>query len=387
MRHGTYAYNLVLNPGGAPTAYDTLPGSLGPIRTTITRGRPTDLQSVAMGTCMVTLVDEAGVFNPANASSPLVSAGQLKPMRKLTMSITPTAGAATAVYTGYLSRLWANPDATVQTATLEFVDGLIVLERSFPIIASTGITRVGTQIAALLTASGIAGGDMDVSAGRVLLDFETDGTLSARQVISDLQAIDQGAFYYSAAGKYTYRDRDQRVGRNRPAVVATLTSTAVAAQVPGFDVTLAVNEQSALAQRLVGGTVEDVGTVQTISDTTYLGFRQAGALVESVYLRDQVQANSLAQHVVATRKTGDVPTRDVVLPGLTLAQIQQQTLLELTDAVTLSGLGVSSTGIVESMRHDITRDQHATTYVLTSWPGYGFTIGVSTISGADPIAY
>jgi hypothetical protein len=423
-RLATYAFEVIWNPGGS-TVYDTLPASNGPIRCTIQRGRSSDLAAMTMGTMTLVIQDRAGVYNPANAASPLVVAGYLRPMRRGQVSVAPVGSSTfTPIFTGYLTRVWADPSATVRQATFEFVDGFKILDRAFPVIAATGPIRAGAAMDLLVTAAGItAPADKALDPGRWLPDFSADGTASALAGIAAIALIDQGVFYIAADGVVTYKDRDARVGRARGLPVDVLSADTVGGQIPGFDTQTIVNQQGVQAQRTVvtvntDGTVStstvDMGTLQTANDTSYLGWPQAGGTIQSVYLRDEIQANSLAQHVVATRKLGDVQTRDATLPGLTSALLAQQVALEISSPVTLVGLGVAdptptsgalydtalydttlygtgtgepTEGLIESIRHEISRQQHTTAYTLTSRLGYGFTIGYSAVGGSDLVAY
>ncbi len=390
MNFGTYAFSVPWNPGFT-TAYDTLPAPNGPVRCSIRRGRASDLATMSTATCALVVQDKDGVYNPANASSPLVSAGYLRPMRKLTVTVTPTAGSPTPIFTGYLTRLWAHPGVVEKTVEFEFVDGFRIIEKKNPVIASTGIITAGAGIDTVLTAAGItAAGDKDLDAGGWLPDLRADGSRTAIDIINEIALIDQGAFFVAAGGKFTYRDRSARYGRSRAAPVTTINVTGVEHQVPGFDVQNVVNEQSAQAQAFV--TDEDgrvstvnVGEMQSFAETSYLGYVQGGGLVSSPFFRDANQAFSYALHVVTTRRNGDVPTRDVRLPGLSVAQVTQQVALEISAAVTLTGLGITSEGLIESISHDIVRDQHVTDITLTSRPGYAFTVGVSTVGSATDL--
>lgn len=616
MNFGTYAFMVAWNPGGAATAYDALPRA--PLSCSIRRGRPTDLQGMSTGSCRLVLSDEARVYDPSNAASPLVAGGYLRPMRRLSVTVTPTGAsgsyrqtvlndnpsgywrlgeasgtvasdasgyghsgvyeggvgaygttgalsgdadtavtfngatgdmtvtyaaapsataasieawvlvsvsaqtgviaqttiggapdtrfvlyhdqgnlrfrrsvggawsevsvsdagstgawmhvvgtydgalhlyvngaaatttarggvtlggqetdpglvrlfanvddvatyptalglarvsahyqagvdpsgadpAASAIFTGLLTRLWANPGAVEPTVEMEFVDGFWALQHAFPVVASTGQVTAGQALSLLLSASGITSeAYKDLDQGGLLADFVADGTRSALDLAQEIELVDQGVFFYSAAGRYTYRDRTSRYGRARATPVATVSAASIATQVPGFDAANVVNKQGVQVRRRVvtandDGTTTttevDLGDLQEIEETSYLGSTQAGSPIASTLLRDETQAYSLAQHVVLTKRAGDIPVQEIAVPGLTAAMVQQQVTVDLANPVTLSGVGVSGEGLVESITHEITRAQHVTTYAVTSRPGYGFTLGVSTIGGPDVIRY
>ncbi len=396
MNYATYAFPVTWAPGSS-TAWDLLNNPAGPVRCQITRGRTSNLGQMEMGRMVLSIPDEDRTYDPSYASGGLVSLGNLRPLRFGQCVMTPTGGSATPIFSGYLSRVWATADATNRQSTLEFVDGFWILAHAYPVVAPAGQIRVGTAIGLVLNTAGIAGGLQDLDLGGYTPEFSADGSRSALDVIAGLVEVDQGAFFCSGAGKYTYRDRSSRVGRGRGAAVATLAATALSAQVPGFDVSNVVNSQRVQAQRTmttVNGdgttstTAVDLGLPQVVTDTAYLGVVQAGTPIASVYVRDETHANSLAQHMVATRKAGDTPVRDALMPGLTLAQIQTQAALELSSPVTLSGVGIASEGLIERIQHDIDRQGgHRTTYAISSRPGYGFTVGFSQISGSDLLVY
>lgn len=396
MNFGAYAFAVTWAPGSS-TAWDALAAPAGPDRCQITRGRSSDLGQMEMGRMVLTIPDEARTYDPSNAGSGLVAPGNLRPLRFGQAVVTPTGGSATPLFSGYLSRVWANADAANRQATLEFVDGFWLLAHAYPVVPPAGLVRVGTAIGLVLNTVGIAGGLQDLDLGGWTPEFAADGSRSALDVVAGLVEVDQGAFFCAAAGTFTYRDRSSRVGRARGTPVATLAVGALSAQVPGFDVAAVVNSQRAQAQRTqttvnddgtTSTSLVDLGAAQVVTDASYLGVVQAGTPVASVYLRDETHANSLAQHLVATRKQGDTPVRDAVVPGLTLAQVQTQVALELSSAVTLSGVGVASEGLIERIQHDVDRrDGHRTTYAVSSRPGYAFTIGYSTVGGSDLMGY
>src|SRR5262245_761801 len=80
------------------------------------------------GTAVVELVDDAGHFDPTNATSPLYGTG---PLTQAAICLqNPVTNTWTTLFRGYISQLQWTPYQTKQWAnvTLELVDGLALLQ-------------------------------------------------------------------------------------------------------------------------------------------------------------------------------------------------------------------------------------------------------------------
>jgi Concanavalin A-like lectin/glucanases superfamily len=367
-----YDFTITWNPGGS-TAYDH-PRVLS---CTITRGRQSEQLTVNQGRCVLVCFDPDGVMNPANAASPL--GANLKLMRQVQVTLKAPAVATVPLFTGFVARLVHDARVGAGLTTIEAVDGFELPSLSRPTIAATGATTVGTALGLVLTDAGVPGGSQSLDAGDLLPDFSADATISGLQVIDDVLLVDRGSYVVQATGTHAYRDRSSLFGQRTP--VATWTAVLGDVVLPGVDVLNIANKQQ--VKKLPSG------VVQTASDATSIATYRTRQpeMIQSVYLRDDTQAASLASHVVQTRKAPDIPTRVLRMPGMTGDQLRQQAAREIGDVVTLSGLGTLPEGRIEGVQHRIARGTHVTEYTLTARSFVGFTIGRSTIEGPDPIAY
>jgi hypothetical protein len=369
---GTYVATATWNPGGS-TAYDVL----NALSIDITRGRQGESLSAEMGRCRVAVYDPTGIYNPNNASSPL--GANLKLWRGLRVECTPSGGSLTPMFTGFVSRIWHDSRVGVKQTIIEAVDGFRLLDLNRPVIASTGAVLSGAAVGLVLDEAGVAGGLQDLDDGDVLPDFSADGSATGLSVVDDMLAVDRGWYFVTAGGNHAYRSRSSLYGRRT--AVATFTTAIGDVAIPALDELNIVNKQTA--------TKTPGGTPQTYSDATSItdyAERQPDD-IESAYLLNDNQANSLATWVVLTRKSPDLATRTMFVPGMTLAQVQQQVAREISDPVTLSGLGPATSARVAGLSHRITREVHTTGYTLSLRTSTGFTIGVSVIEGSDVIVY
>lgn len=368
----TYDFQIEWNPGGG-TPYDH-PKVL---RCQIRRGRRGEPLAIEQGRCTLTCYDPDGVMNPANPASPLV--GNLKVMRRVHVAVAPDGVPLTRIFSGFVSRIWHDGRVGVKQTLIEAVDAFELMNVYLPTYSATGPILSGTLIGNLLTAIGITNpADRLLDTGSTLADASADGTKTNLTIVQEVLAVDKGVYFVTATGAHAYADRTSLYGRRD--ADATFTPALVEVLTPSIDVLNVVNRQ--VVQRTGG-------SAQTATDATSIGDygTRNGSRIESTYIVDDTQAASLASFVVQTRKDPDIPARTLRVPGMSVAQLQQQATRDVGDVVTLSGLGTEPEARIEGIAHDITDRTHVTDYEVTTRSFVGFIIGVSTIEGPDLIAY
>jgi len=345
---------------------------------TITRGRHGDAGSIEQGRCVLRLKDSTGKYNPENAASPL--AGSLdthKPLRVQADHLGTTYG----LFYGFVSRIEHDPDRKAQESTIEAVDFFEWLNAAKPTIASTGATTVGAAIGLILDA--LEWTDPSFRAldtGRSVPDFSADGTKSGLTLIQELLQVDLGFFFVDGAGIVTYLSSDTRWKAR--AVDDTFSGSLVSRGKPGVDKQRIVNRQ----------TVTRTGGVAQTSSANDGKPYYDGSPISSGYLSSDTDALSLAQMIVALRKAGSPPVRELELWNRDDTAIAKQLGRELGDLVSFSesGGGTSLTGSIEGIAHEISSagKLHKTTYLLTKRVLNAFTLDVSALdSTTDVLSY
>jgi len=349
----------------------------------ITRGRPSDLQTMQQGTCTLRLKDSAGKYNTLNPTSPL--AGQLVPMRPLRVRRTLLA-TSHYLFFGFINQIEHDPVATAQESVIQAVDGLEWLNRARPPAMATQINQTTAQlITAILVAVGWSDPAMrNIQAGGDVVPVwqDADGVKTALTLIQNLLQTDLGVFFFDAQGRATYFTREYMLtGR---AAVATFDGTMVTAIKGSADALSIVNGQTVtrtggVAQTAIDGASRDA-----------YGNRD-GTPIVSPNLRSDAQALGLAQWLVGVQSQPRAPIRGIGLASRSDAELTQQLTREIGDVVTITeprgGSNVVAT--IQSVAHqyDAPSQVQRTTYIAQKAVATGFVLDASTLNGPDVLTY
>lgn len=348
---------------------------------TIARGRASDMSTMQQGRAVITLRDSDGTYNPENAGSALHD--YLVPMRPVRIRAT-YAGTTYGLFLGYISRIEHNPDPKVRQTVIEAVDFFEWLSGAKPTIAVQTNKTVDYLIGLILDAVGWNDPNMRALgvSNTTIPSWSLAGGTSAISAIEILLRVDLGMFYIDGDGVATYLNRNTRYANGTPAV--TLDGTYLSGLRTSAEKDRIINYQ----------TVTKTGsTPQTASDAASrkaYGYRD-GSPLDSAYLESDSVALSLAQFIVAMNAQPRSPGRQIDVFNRSAAAITQQLSREIGDLVTVSESlgGTAFTGRIQALQHQVTRagNLHRATFVVQKISASAFTIGASTIGGADVIAY
>lgn len=337
------------------------------------RGRSSDLGAMQQGTCTVILHDRGGRFNPENPSSDLY--GQLVPLRPIKIDATHL-GITYPIFRGYIERIEHDPlHDTTKIDAVDFFEWIQNENENYTAVA-TAVDDAISEILARVEFTDPA--LMSLDDGRTITQPGTTQTGTYLARISDLMTYDQGAFFMTAGGVARYIS-----GANHwthTAVVATLDETLTS------DLRTAVDKQrilNRLTVTWVNGSFE-YAAEDTTSQDMY-GFR-AGESISTYYPTGAVETEGIARWIVAIRKDPTVPTRALEIKGGSDAKILQQLSLEIGNRIAWSETrgNTSSEGKIEGVQHKVkVGSLHTTKFLVSKRVKDAFTVGVSTVGGAD----
>lgn len=348
----------------------------------ISRGRPSDLSTMAQGVCSLRLADATGKYNPQNAGSSL--AGSLVPMKPLRVKAA-FAGTTYPLFTGFISRIEYDPALSVQETVIEAVDLFEFLNIGNPVVTTqtnqTVAALIGKMLDALGWTSTVQARNFQ-GTGDTIPSWSADGTKTALSLIQALLTTDLGVFFIDGQGRPTYIPRSVLYASG--ASLATFDGSQVTGLKGTVDVKNIINQQTV---------TRTGGTPQTASDATSdddYGTRTGNA-ISSANLASDTQANALATFLVADNKQPRPPARAVNLVNQDDATLTQQLSRELFDVVTVTVTrgGTSLTGPIQSLAHTISDGGmlHTTSYAVEANVLNIFTLGVSLLDGPDVLGY
>lgn len=364
------------------TIYDDVTSATKSV--SITRGRPTDLATMAQGMCTLRMVDSNGAYNPQNPSSPLN--GNLLPMRPVRIQAT-LSGTTYPLFFGYISRIESNPDPAAQETTIEAVDFFEWLNNAWPTIATQTGQTVDQLITTILNNVGFVEPSMtNIQTGGDLVNTwsDADGSKSCLTLIQNLLVSDLGVFFIDAQGRPTYIPRHTL--QAAPSVAATFDGTEMVAILGSVDVKNVINQQ---AVTRTGGVLQSA--FDQTSQNNY--GRRDGSPITTPNISTDMVALALASYLVYAQKNPRPPARNTTLrntPGS--GALTQQLARELQDYVTVSDPrgGTSVTGYIVAINHAITAGgkYHTTVYtvqapVITN----AFILDTSTLDSAAVLTY
>lgn len=297
------------------------------------RGRSDDLSAMESGAATFTVDDDAGDFNPSNASSPL--AGLLEDRLHPVRFGATYSGGTVGLFSGFVRRIRTVPGRRRSFATFECVDLFYWLEDAKPIIASTGITTTGAAIGKILDAIGwLDPAGRSLAEGDTIPDFAADGTSSGLDLIRELLEAERGLFYINGSGVAVYESRHTRSLRSSSATI----SDVMRAVNPGVD-----------ADRVANIVVVERSGGTPATSTDEESRRRFGdkelAQITTPYLTTDDQASSLGLHILGQTSAPRPPLRDLTIDSRTAELLEQVLERELVDVVTVSEAMTGTSGV------------------------------------------
>lgn len=331
----------------------------------ITRGRTGQDGHMNAGTLTLVLDDQAGTYNPENASSSL--APNVVPLRPIRVRATHNA-ITYDLFFGFITRIEHNPAPSAQETRIEAMDFFWYLQAFKPVISLPALPA-GEAFRAVVAACGMTDIDyLTLDDGHTLPYLVGDGTKSALRIIQEALEADMGVVFIDGHGRFTYEDTTRR---DTPgAVDATWTQALIGDARPATDIALVRNGWTVTRQVTPG---QEPAAPQSAYDGTtrdfaYFGPRD-GDPITSPFLVDDAQALALAEYKVLLHKDPVNPVRSVRIANRDDTAIVQQLARDLGDRVTLTETlgGTSTTGFIEGVRHHVWEAGrfHEVTYTLS----------------------
>lgn len=350
--------------------FDALDGSVDTIPNidsiNIRRGRDDNLEDFNMGSCVITVIDEEGNYNPSNESGPFY--GKLRPMRQVLVTAQIAGLPEVPLFRGYVRNIDYEYYSNQGKARITVNDLFLYLSKSKPVFNSVGtITTTGLVLKQILDAVGWTdSGLLSLDSGDVIPapgPSNTSGESNALTKVQELLEIERGDFFIAADGSVVFN------GRNTKASASTFSSFT---NVSGSAVVTSdldrVKNRATVTRDLPDPTPDVVKTWSDSTSVSNYGIQDFSSITSAI-IYDDAQATSLAQWLVAQRKDPLVPFRriSVTLNALSFVDSYYAILTDLTARVQVgnTSLGQSlSSYFVESIDHQITVSSHVVTYSL-----------------------
>jgi len=174
------------------------------------RGRNAQADQFQTGTLTLRLIDESGIFNPQNPSSPYYQL--LTPMRKVQISANWNS-VNYPIFSGYItSYTTTQPEASaneVAYTVITAVDAFRLFQNAQIATVSTAVTNElsGARINAILDTISWPSSLRDVDAGLTEMAADPATARTALAAMQNVEMSEYGSFYVSAGGFATFQDR------------------------------------------------------------------------------------------------------------------------------------------------------------------------------------
>jgi hypothetical protein len=380
----------------ADVANDTVDVSQYVLRASIRRAYNRTSDSFTAGNAAVRIVDQTGLFNPANTSSPLY--GKILPMRKI--RFTGTFNSVEYALGSMYIQSWKYQSPTgfdPAYVDLNCVDGFQLLNLNLISTVSGGSAGQTTaeRISSLLDAGNWPVGMRSISTTAtttVQADTGTNRTLLA--ACQTVEATDLGAFYMNQQGYATFLSRNDVItlSGGTPTVFSdTGLPGTITYQKVSFDLSDFGLINKATVTR-TGGAAQTVNAV----DSQDIYFTHA--VNRSIIAQTDTQALDQALMIIASRQ--EVGS-DLRMEGLTIdasdgadsarvtAALDLDVFSPITVIQTLEGGAVNSDTVITGVSYDITPNSFFTTFTTAQPFASGFVLdsSVDGLLNEDSLAY
>jgi hypothetical protein len=366
------------------------------LRAAVRRAYNRTSDSFTAGNAAVRLVDETGLFNPANTSSPLF--GKILPMRKIRF-IGQYNGVEYALGSMYVQS-WKYQSPTgfdPAYVDLNCVDGfqLLNLASISTVTGGTAGQTTAERITSILDEAEWPGGMRSISTtATTTVQADTGATRTALAACQTVESTDLGAFYMNQQGYATFLSRND--------IIAASGATATVFSDTGAGGT--INYQS------VSFDLSDFGLINSCTVTRTGGTPQTVNNVDSIdiYFKHsrnkttiaQTDADALNQALMIVASRQEVGA-DLRMEALTLdafdgsnsARVIAALDLDVFDPIeviqTLEGGTVTSDTVITGVSYDITPNSFQTTFTTAQPFASGFVLdsSVDGLLDEDSLAY
>lgn len=380
----------------ADVANDTLDVSQYVLRASIRRAYNRTSDSFTAGNAALRLIDETGIFNPANTSGPYY--GKILPMRKIRFTATFN-NIEYALGSMYIQS-WKYQSPTgfdPAYVDLNCVDGFQLLNLNL-ITTVTGGTAGQTtaqRISSLLDAGDWPGGMRSISSTAtttVQADTGTSRTLLA--ACQTVEATDLGAFYMNQQGYATFLSRADIITASggTPTIFSDTGSMGtIKYQRVSFDLSDFGLINKATVTR-TGGTPQTVNAVDS-QDIYFTHAVNRGIIAET-----DTQALDQALMIIASRQEVGADLRMEALTvdamdGTDSARVTAALDLDIFSPITviqsLQGGAITSDTVITGVSYDITPNSFFTTFTTAQPFASGFVLdsSVDGLLNEDSLAY
>jgi hypothetical protein len=366
------------------------------LKASIRRAYNRTSDSFTAGTAAVRLIDEAGLFNPANTSGALY--GKILPMRKIRFigQFNNTEYALGSMYVQswkYQSPTGFDP----AYVDLNCVDGfqLLNLASISTVTGGTAGQTTAERITSILDEAEWPGGMRSISTtATTTVQADTGATRTALAACQTVESTDLGAFYMNQQGYATFLSRND--------IIAASGATATVFSDTGAGGT--INYQS------VSFDLSDFGLINSCTVTRTGGTPQTVNNVDSIdiYFKHsrnkttiaQTDADALNQALMIVASRQEVGA-DLRMEALTLdafdgsnsARVIAALDLDVFDPIeviqTLQGGTVTSDTVITGVAYDITPNSFQTTFTTAQPFASGFVLdsSVDGLLDEDSLAY
>lgn len=352
--------------------------------------------SFTSGTASLRLIDETGLFNPANTSGSLY--GKILPMRKIRFTAT-FAGTEYALGSMYIQS-WKYQSPTgfdPAYVDLNCVDGFQLLNLSSITTVSGGSAGQTTaaRVTSLLDQGDWPGGMRSISTTATTTVQADDGT--SRTVLAACQTCEStelGAFFMNQNGYATFYSRADIItlSGGTPTIFS---DTGAVGTVKYQRVSFDLSDFGLINSCSVTRTG---GTAQTDSDATSIATYFAHSRVRTSIAQTDADALSQAQMIIASRKEvgADLRMESLTIDaadGTDTARVVAALDLDVFSPIqviqTLEGGAATSNTVITGVAYDITPSSFFTTFTTAQPFASGFLLD-SSIDGLldeDSLAY
>lgn len=380
----------------ADVANDTLDVSQYVLRAGIRRAYNRTSDNFTAGNAAVRLIDETGLFNPANTSSPLY--GKILPMRKIRFvgvfnSVEYALGSMYVQSWKYQSPTGLDP----AYVDLNCVDGFQLLNLNTITTVSGGTAGQTTaqRITSLLDAGNWPGGMRSISTtSTTTVQADTGASRTLLAACQTVEATDLGAFYMNQQGYATFLSREDVITLSA-GTPTNFSDTGALGTIKYQKVSFDLSDFGLINQCTVtrtGGTPQTVNALDS-QDVYFTHSRN-----RSIIAQTDTQALDQALMVIASRQEvgADLKMESLTLDasdGTDSARVVAALDLDVFSPINvtqnLQGGALVSETVIAGVAYDITPNSFTTTFTTAQPFASGFVLDslVDGLLDEDSLAY
>jgi hypothetical protein len=303
------------------------------------------------GEATVRIIDETGVWNPQNESSPYWP--NLVPLRSIVIEANYL-GTVYPIFKGYIAEyLYTYPT----DQEIGYVD--LICSDAFTLVFNSNVTTVagavagqdtGTRVEKILDAIGWPTSSRSIMIGNTLCQADPGGTRTSLSAIETVTFTEQGAFYFDKAGNAVFKDRDF-IYTSATATPTVFSNATGSTAIDYAGITFALDDKTIVNQATVTRTG---GTAQTASNQDSIDkFFLHNITANNMLMQTDAEALDLARNFVASRKDTSVRIETITLDLITLGYgpgVQAGLGLDYFDPMQITNVNVAGTTIVKTLQ-------------------------------------